>query len=70
MKRAMTKECARKLIRYVVLHMERESLLLFPSPNIVMRHPYGLLDLIRDESPLSTEEIDTVMVEAQRKGKA
>lgn len=63
----MDTETARKLVEFIVLHMQRESMWLYPNPQTVMYEPYGLLHLIRDAAKLSPETIDAWMVEAQKK---
>lgn len=62
----MDKETAEKLIRYVTKNLERESGWLTPDPTVIMHEPYGLLDLIREESGLTGDEVDKIMQNAQR----
>lgn len=61
----MNHETARELVRYIATHMERESSLLYPDPNVIMHEPYGLLGLIRSQAQLTPETIDEWMVQAQ-----
>ena len=63
----LDRDTARKLVEFVARHMERESRLLQPNPQVFMNDAYGLLDLIRAEAKLKAEEIDAWMVEAQKK---
>lgn len=65
----MDMEIAKKLVEFIVLHMQRESALLYPDPQVVMYEPYGLLHLIRNAAKLSPETVDQWMVEAQKSQK-
>lgn len=61
----LRKEIAKLLVQHIVQSMEKESALLQPVPQVFMRDPYALLDLIRKEANVSSEEIDAWMLEAQ-----
>lgn len=63
---SITEAAAKKLVQHIVQDMERESALLQPNPQVFMRDPYALLDLIRKEANLSAETIDAWMLEAQK----
>lgn len=58
-------ELAKKVVQYIACDIVRESAMLSPTPTEYMADPYGLLDLIKDETGLSPEVIDAWMVEAQ-----
>jgi hypothetical protein len=61
----MRAEIAKLLVQQIVRGMERESALLQPDPQVFMRDPYALLDLIRKEANVSAEDMDAWMLEAQ-----
>lgn len=63
---SITEAAAKKLVQHITQSLERESALLQPVPQVFMRDPYALLDLIRQEANLSAETVDNWMLEAQK----
>lgn len=61
----ISEAAAKKLVQHVTQSMEKESALLQPHPQVFMRDPYALLDLIRQEANIIPETVDTWMLEAQ-----
>ena len=57
----MDNETAKKLIVYIAEHMEKDHPLLYPKPSFFMSDPYGLLNLIQEETGLNPATIDAWM---------
>lgn len=62
----ISEAAAKKLVQHITRDMERESALLQPNPQVFMRDPYALLDLIRTEANVTPGTVDAWMLEAQR----